>query len=66
MVHAAVRSGRRGPGGTSAGAGRRRDRGRPRHGGGPVDLITDLPPAAELVGVLAAQAEEALARAGGR
>jgi nitronate monooxygenase len=28
-----------------------------------IDLITDLPPAADLVGVLAAQAEEALARA---
>lgn len=31
-----------------------------------VDLITDLPPAAELVGTLAAQAELALARASGR
>jgi nitronate monooxygenase len=30
-----------------------------------IDLINDLPPAAELVGALAAQAEEALARAGG-
>jgi nitronate monooxygenase len=29
-----------------------------------VDLVTDLPPAGELVGVLAVQAEEALARAG--
>jgi nitronate monooxygenase len=29
-----------------------------------VDLITDLPPAADLVGTLAAQAEDALARAG--
>ena len=31
-----------------------------------VDLIHDLPPAAELVGALAAQAEDALARAGWR
>jgi nitronate monooxygenase len=31
-----------------------------------VDLINDLPPAADLVAALAAQAEEALARAGGR
>ena len=31
-----------------------------------IDLITDLPPAADLVGALAAQAEGALARAGGR
>jgi nitronate monooxygenase len=31
-----------------------------------VDLINDLPPAAGLVGILAAQAEEALARAAGR
>jgi nitronate monooxygenase len=31
-----------------------------------VDLITDVPSAAELVGVLAAQAEDALARAGRR
>jgi nitronate monooxygenase len=31
-----------------------------------VDLITDLPAAEGLVGVLAAQAEEALARAGRR
>ncbi|MGW5361202.1 NAD(P)H-dependent flavin oxidoreductase [Actinopolymorpha pittospori] len=31
-----------------------------------IDLITDLPPAADLVGTLVAQAEDALARAGGR
>jgi nitronate monooxygenase len=31
-----------------------------------IDLINDLPPAADLVGVLAAQAEQALARAGSR
>jgi len=31
-----------------------------------IDLINDLPPAAELVGTLAAQAEDALARAGTR
>ncbi|GAA5025150.1 nitronate monooxygenase [Actinopolymorpha pittospori] len=31
-----------------------------------IDLITDLPPAADLVGALVAQAEDALARAGGR
>lgn len=31
-----------------------------------IDLIDDLPPAADLVGVLAAQAEQALARAGRR
>jgi nitronate monooxygenase len=31
-----------------------------------IDLINDLPPAADLVGVLAAQAEDALARAGTR
>ena len=31
-----------------------------------IDLITDLPPAADLVETLAAQAEDALARAGGR
>ena len=31
-----------------------------------IDLITDLRPAADLVGDLAAQAEEALARAAGR
>ncbi|MFE7357895.1 hypothetical protein ACFU8Q_33365 [Streptomyces sp. NPDC057543] len=29
-----------------------------------VDLITDLPPAADLVATLAAQAEDALTRAG--
>jgi nitronate monooxygenase len=31
-----------------------------------VDLINDLPPAADLVGAIAAQAEHALARAGKR
>jgi nitronate monooxygenase len=31
-----------------------------------IDLINDLTSAADLVGALAAQAEEALARAGGR
>jgi nitronate monooxygenase len=31
-----------------------------------IDLITGLVPAADLVGVLAAEAEEALARASGR
>jgi nitronate monooxygenase len=31
-----------------------------------IGLIADLPPAAELVAALAAQAQEALARAGGR
>ena len=31
-----------------------------------IDLISDLPSAAELVGILAAQAQDALARAGGR
>ena len=31
-----------------------------------IDLITDLPPAAEVVGSVAAQAEDALARALGR
>jgi nitronate monooxygenase len=31
-----------------------------------IDLVNDLPPAAELVGTLAAQAENALARAGTR
>lgn len=31
-----------------------------------IDLINDLPPAAELVGILAAQAEDALALAGRR
>ncbi|MEU6747456.1 nitronate monooxygenase [Spirillospora sp. NPDC046719] len=38
----------------------------PRWAGEGVDLIEDLPSAADLVGALAAQAEEALARAGGR
>jgi nitronate monooxygenase len=38
----------------------------PAWAGEAVDLITELAPAAELVGVLAAQAEAALARAGGR
>ena len=31
-----------------------------------IDLITDLPPAADVVAALAAQAEDALARALGR
>jgi nitronate monooxygenase len=31
-----------------------------------IDLIDDLPPAADLLGSLAAQAEDALARAGRR
>ncbi|ANP55723.1 nitronate monooxygenase [Streptomyces griseochromogenes] len=38
----------------------------PRWAGEAVDLIDDLPSAADLVGTLAARAEEALARAGGR
>ncbi|MEU9020137.1 nitronate monooxygenase [Actinomadura sp. NPDC048394] len=38
----------------------------PRWAGEGVDLIDDLPSAADLVGALAVQAEEALARAGGR
>ncbi|MFI7135975.1 NAD(P)H-dependent flavin oxidoreductase [Nonomuraea sp. NPDC050153] len=38
----------------------------PQWAGEAVDLIDDLPPAAELVGTLAAQAEAALARAGRR
>ncbi|MEV6155455.1 hypothetical protein AB0L53_34450 [Nonomuraea sp. NPDC052129] len=38
----------------------------PMWAGEAIDLINDLPSAADLVGALAAQAEDALARAGSR